>query len=79
MRFRMSNATEAGDPGFHQPGPPNAPNAAAINPTTGAYTWIPGATLHAGTEYLLLDADHDREPERRGGVIAKTPVDSSSG
>lgn len=44
--FRLSTSTEAtGSAGFDQPGPPDAPNAATIDATTGIYTWdTTGAT-----------------------------------
>lgn len=46
VRFRLSTSAEAtGFAGFVQPGPPDAPNAASIDPTTGIYTWeTTGAT-----------------------------------
>lgn len=47
LRFRLSTSPEASSfGGFVQPGPPNAPNAASIDPATGLYTWnTAGATL----------------------------------
>ncbi len=37
LTFRMSSLLEAGL--TSQPGPPQCPNAATVNPTTGVYTW----------------------------------------
>jgi hypothetical protein len=46
LRFRLSTAPEADTGAFTQPGPPSAPNAASIDPTSGVYTWnTNGATL----------------------------------
>jgi len=46
LTFRLATAAEADGGGFRQPGPPQAPNAASINPTSGVYTWdTTGATL----------------------------------
>lgn len=38
LQFRLATPSEAGG-GFNQPGPPDAPNAAEIDPDTGIYTW----------------------------------------
>ena len=44
LRFRLATGSESGL--GRQPGPPNAPNSAAINPVTGLYTWdTRGASL----------------------------------
>ncbi len=47
LSFRLSTSAEASSfSGFNQPGPPNAPNSATIDPNTGLYTWdTTGATL----------------------------------
>jgi hypothetical protein len=46
LTFRLSTAPEADTGAFTQPGPPDATNAASINPTSGVYTWnTVGATL----------------------------------
>ncbi|MGZ5380056.1 MAG: hypothetical protein ACXWD8_19370, partial [Mycobacterium sp.] len=47
LRFRLATTAEAGG-FFVQPGPPDATNSAAINATTGVYSWnTTGATLAA--------------------------------
>ena len=59
LNFRMSTASEAGDPGFDQPGPPDATNAASINASTGQYTWdTNGATLAANSSNNTLYSTH---------------------
>jgi hypothetical protein len=46
LRWRFATPSEAGDPAFVQPGPPQAPNSATIDPVLGRYTWnTAGATL----------------------------------
>ncbi len=46
LNFRFSTAAEADSDSFTQPGPPDAPNAARLDPLTGLYTWdTTGATL----------------------------------
>jgi hypothetical protein len=46
LTFRLATPSEADGGGFAQPGPPDAPNAATINPATGVYSWsTTGATL----------------------------------
>ena len=50
LRYRLATSAEAG--GFTQPGPPQAPNAASIDPVTGVYTWdTTGATTGTNTLY----------------------------
>ena len=51
LHFRMSGHFEAGFPDtFVQPGPPQAPNSAAIDSVTGVLTWdTTGATVIAGS------------------------------
>lgn len=41
LKWRLATSTEASgsSTAFHQPGPPNATNAATINANTGLYTW----------------------------------------
>jgi hypothetical protein len=49
LRWRLATPTETGDPLFTQPGPPDAPNAATIDPSVGRITWdTTGATLSSG-------------------------------
>ncbi len=46
LTFRLSTAPEADTGAFVQPGPPQAANAASIDPMSGVYTWnTNGATL----------------------------------
>lgn len=46
LTFRLATATEADGGAFRQPGPPQAPIGASIDPITGVYTWnSTGATL----------------------------------
>ena len=46
LRFRLASASEADGGSFTQPGPPDAPNGASIDPATGVFTWnTAGATL----------------------------------
>jgi len=75
ITFRLSTSTEAG-PGFNQPGPPYAPNSAAIDPTTGIYTWdTTGATVNSTghTYYSTQVTIEDRTAT--GGVKSKVAVD----
>lgn len=47
FRWRFATPTEAGDTAFVQPGPPQAPNAATVDPVLGRYTWdTTGATVN---------------------------------
>jgi cysteine-rich repeat protein len=46
LTFRLAAPTEADGTNFKQPGPPQAPIGATIDPVTGVYTWdTTGATL----------------------------------
>lgn len=46
--FRLATGAEATGGSFSQPGPPNAPNPASIDATTGQYSWnTTGATLNS--------------------------------
>jgi hypothetical protein len=73
--FRFATAAEAGAAAFHQPGPPEAPNAATINATTGVYTWdTHGATLNTGGD-TLYSTQIMIENLDCGVVVAKTPLD----
>jgi cysteine-rich repeat protein len=46
LTFRLATPTEADGGAFRQPGPPQAPNGASIDPVTGVYTWdTTGASL----------------------------------
>ena len=78
MRFRMATAAEAGAGNFHQPGPPEAPNAATINATSGVYTWdTHGASINPtpNQDTLYSTQIMIENLNAQGQVIAKTPVD----
>ncbi len=50
LRWRLSDSSEDG--GIIQPGPPNAPNALAVDPNTGFVTWdTTGAAVSADPNY----------------------------
>jgi hypothetical protein len=73
LAFRLSTSAEAG--GFTQPGPPHAPNAAAIS-SSGTYTWdTTGATLASSgnTYYSTQVTIEDRTAA--GAVKSKVAVD----
>jgi hypothetical protein len=75
LRFRFATATEAGDTRFVQPGPPQAPHAATLDPTTGLYTWdTHGATLSA-TGDTLYSTQVMIEDRNCGSVASKAPLD----
>lgn len=65
LSYQMATAAEAGDPAFVQPGPPSAPNAAAINGGTGQYTWdttgaqlgAPGSNTLYSTQVVVTDSE----------------------
>ncbi|MGQ0521277.1 MAG: SdrD B-like domain-containing protein [Actinomycetota bacterium] len=75
LRYRLSTSAEAG--GFTQPGTPHATNAAAIDPTTGVYTWdTNGATLApAGSTTLYSTQVTIEDLDAAGAVRSKTAVD----
>ncbi len=73
LAFRLSTSAEAG--GFVQPGPPHAPNAAAIS-SSGTYTWnTTGATLavSGNTYYSTQVTIEDRTAA--GALKSKVAVD----
>jgi hypothetical protein len=75
LAFRLSTSAEASSSGFTQPGPPHAPNAAAIS-STGTYTWdTTGATLagSGNTYYSTQVTIEDRTAA--GAVKSKVAVD----
>lgn len=76
LTFRLSTSTEAG-PGFTQPGTPNAPHNAAVNPTTGVYTWnTTGATLGpTGFNTLYSTQVTIEDHEVTGAIKSKIAVD----
>ena len=79
LSFRLSLSTEAAtfNPPFVQPGPPHAPNAAAIGSSTGLYNWNttgaavapPGSTTLYSTQVTIEDKDG------AGNVKSKVAVD----
>jgi hypothetical protein len=76
MRFRMATAAEGGAGNFNQPGPPEAPNAATINSTSGVYTWdTHGATLNTTGDTFYSTQIMIENLDSQGQVITKTPVD----
>jgi len=81
LRWRLATATEANSANtggtFVQPGPPNATNAASVNPSTGLYTWnTTGATLAgAGLNTLYSTQVIIEELDGLGNVKSRTPVD----
>ena len=78
LRFRLSTSVESSSFGpFVQPGPPNAPNAAAINSTTGLYTWdTTGATLGpAGFNTLYSTQVTVTDLDPAGNVKSKVALD----
>ncbi|GJQ60746.1 MAG: hypothetical protein SCALA701_35470 [Candidatus Scalindua sp.] len=78
INWLLSTSHEAsGGSSFTQPGPPDAPNAASIDPLTGIYTWdTTGATL-AGNPLnnTLYSTQVTVEHKKSGDVKSKTPVD----
>jgi uncharacterized repeat protein (TIGR01451 family) len=78
LQFRLSTSAEASSTGgFTQPGPPFAPNAASIDPSTGQYTWdTTGATLAASgdTLYSTQVTIEDRDPVT-GAAKSKVALD----
>ena len=74
LRWRFATAAESGV--VYQPGPPQATNAAAINPTTGVYTWnTAGASLSATGSTFYSTQVVVENLNSAGTVISKTPVD----
>jgi len=77
MRYRLATATEAGNGSFEQPGPPYAASAAAIDATTGRYTWdTTGATLNAdgGDTYYSTQVVIENL-NNAGATVTTSPVD----
>ncbi|MHB8377495.1 MAG: hypothetical protein ACYDEB_11140 [Dehalococcoidia bacterium] len=79
LRFRLSTSAEAaGSAGtFVQPGPPKAPNAAAIDPDSGTYTWdTTGAALALGAKPTLYSTQVTIEDlDGAGKMKSKIAVD----
>lgn len=74
LTFRLSTAPEADTGAFTQPGPPDAPNSASIDPLTGVYTWnTSGATLGPVALNTLYSTQVTIE-ERDGSNVLKGKV-----
>lgn len=76
LRWRFSSSSEAGG-FFVQPGPPDATNAASIDPNTGLYTWdTTGATLGpAGFQTLYSTQVTIEDLDGGGNVASKSAID----
>ncbi len=76
LRFRLSEPAEASAfGGFVQPGPPNAPNALEIDPSSGIVTWdTTGATI-GPAGFGLYSAQVTVEELLDGNPVSKTAVD----
>ena len=76
LRYRLSTSVEAsGGPFFVQPGPPHAPNAAAIAPsglyswdTTGAMLGPAGTRTYYSTQVTIEDLDSAGNPKSKVAV-----------
>jgi cysteine-rich repeat protein len=77
ITFRLSTPLEADTNTFRQPGPPAAPNAASIDPTTGIYSWdTTGATLGPVALNTLYSTQVTiEERDGLGNVKGKVAVD----
>jgi hypothetical protein len=82
LRFRFSSTFEAtgnqeSEYGlFNQPGPPFAPQAATIDPTSGLYSWdTTGAKLADPGKDTYYSTQVTIENLSRGQVVSKTAVD----
>lgn len=77
LRYRFSTPAEAGSAGYNQPGPPEAPNAATVDPTTGEYRWdTSGATLGpSGSNTLYSSQVTIEDVAANGSVKSKIAVD----
>lgn len=84
MRWRLATPAEWAVP--YQPGPPYAPNAAAVNPNTGLYTWnTTGATVRLpGQVFGGLVSDGTtlystqvilEDLDANGNVVTKSAID----
>ena len=69
LNFRFATSAEAGSPGaFTQPGPPEATNAAVVDPLSGIYSWdTNGATLNGGGDtfystQVMVEDGTDKAP-----------------
>lgn len=77
ITFRLSTSTEASGSsnGFDQPGPPDAPNAASIDSSSGLYTWdTTGATLAGGSGNETYYSTQVTIEDRTGGGVVKSKI-----
>lgn len=77
LTYRLSTAAEGdGGGGFVQPGPPDAPVAASIDPTTGLYSWdTTGADFVNGYNNLYSTQVMVEDRNASDEVKTKAPVD----
>jgi cysteine-rich repeat protein len=76
ISFRLATPTEADGGDFDQPGPPDAPNAASIHPTTGLYTWNTiGATIGAQPNTLYSTQVVIEERDAVGNLKGRVSID----
>jgi hypothetical protein len=77
LTFRLSTAPEADTGAFTQPGPPDAPNAASIDASSGVYTWnTTGATLGpVATNTLYSTQVTIEERDGANNIKGKVAVD----
>jgi len=76
ITFRLASPTEADDGDFDQPGPPDAPNGAEIDPNTGLYTWdTTGATIGSQPNTLYSTQVVVEERDSGGNLKGRVAVD----
>ncbi|MGH9154936.1 MAG: hypothetical protein ACRD1K_03585 [Acidimicrobiales bacterium] len=75
LRWRFATGTEAAKSVFVQPGPPQAPNAAAIDGSTGRFTWNTAGAVLNPTGPSFYSTQVVVENLVGTTVVASTPVD----
>lgn len=87
IRWRFASAAEMGDSRSVQPGPPSAPKAAAIDASTGVYTWDTRGAINNRTRDADGDGDLDtyksvystqvvmETTDGQGNVVTKSAID----
>lgn len=77
LRWRMATSADAtSGETFVQPGPPNAPNAATVDPQTGRYTWdARGATVNATGETYYSTQVVIESVDGNGNTVSSAAVD----